>query len=87
MDQDTLDLLALTLIPGFGVTRLNRLFKKGYTANALLNMSRAELRSLSLPPEIQVYIASGCPKREADKTSTLAQKKGIQISLYYLIMN
>ena len=79
MDQDTLDLLALTLIPGLGVTRLNRLIHKGYTANALLNMSRAQLRGLGLPAEMQVYIASGCPEREADKASALARKKGIRI--------
>lgn len=79
MDQETLDLLALTLIPGLGVSRLNRLISSGRKAGDLLRLSRSGLEKLGFSPEIQVFIASGCPAKEAEKALLLAEKKGIHL--------
>jgi DNA processing protein len=79
MDQETLDLLALSLIPGLGTTRLNRLVATGQTAGEILQLSRNDLGKLGFSLELQVYIASGCPMKEAEKAATTAEKKRIRI--------
>jgi len=79
MDQDTFDLLALTLIPGLGKTRLNRLVTQGRKAGEILRLSRSELGRLGLSVELQVYIASGCPSKEAETAAKTAEKMGVEI--------
>jgi len=79
MDQETLDLLALSLIPGLGTVRLNKLMSSGRKAGEILNSTRSELRKLGLSLEIQVYIASGCPQKEAEKAANIARSKEIMI--------
>lgn len=79
MDQETLDLLALTLVPGLGTVKLKRLFDQGRRAGEILRLPRAELASLGFSLELQVYVAGGFPSREAEKAARTAEKKGIKI--------
>lgn len=52
--------LALTLVPGLGVSRLHQLLRRCGSALEVFKLSRAELRqSFQLAHEVQAFIAGG----------------------------
>lgn len=83
MDQTRLDLLALTLVPGLGVSRIHQLLKRCRDPSLILKWSRAELRRFGLAAESQIHIATGCARRDAEGEVRKAQEKDIQLITWF----
>lgn len=76
--------LALTLVPGLGISGAHQLIRRCGSPSGVFRLSRAELqRSFQLSPDIQSFIAGGCALRTAEKTMQDTQARKIQLlSLY-----
>lgn len=79
MEQQTQDLLALTLIPGLGAARLRGLLAAVAEPGELLSATRAQLRSLRLTTEEQYYLVRGYARRDAESACTQAERLGVAI--------
>lgn len=72
--------LALTLVPGLGVSRLHQLLRRCGSSLEVFKLSRAELgQSFQLAHEVQAFIAGGCALRAAEKVLQETRAKQIRI--------
>ena len=80
MKEETFHLLALTLIPGLGRSRLHQLIQGCGSPTEAFQLSGADLRRhFHLSPEIRGFIASGCALRAAENTLRDTRAKQIRI--------
>ncbi len=79
MNQKTLDLLALSLSPGLGTIRLNRLLMRIGGPAEILSLSARHLARLGLSAETRVYIKNGCARRDAENVVEYVEKHGIEL--------
>jgi DNA processing protein len=79
MREESLDLLALTLIPGLGCVRIHRLLERVAAPAELFRAGRVQLRALGLSTEIQYYILGGWARRDAETAAVEAERKGVRI--------
>ena len=84
MKEEVFHLLALTLVPGLGRSRLHRLIRRSGSPRDAFQRSPAELvRHFSLPRESQAFIASGCALRAAEDALKETRAEGIQVLSYF----
>lgn len=79
MQQKTYDLLALSLIPGLGNSRLSRLIGELQDPGELLRAPRVQLRALRLSTDEQYYLVNGWARKDADQALEKAAREGIEI--------
>jgi DNA processing protein len=79
MTQEVLNLLALSLAPGLGVSRLNGLLRRFGSPSEILKQPRKSLVSLGVALETQVYLASGSANRDAEEAVEMARRAGVRI--------
>jgi DNA processing protein len=80
MTDETLNYLALSLIPGLGTTRIHQLVGQTNGApSTLFKRSRAELKALALGPDITAWLSGGWALEAAQKTASETAEKGISI--------
>lgn len=83
MEKSTLDLLALSLVPGLGSATINRLLNELGSAGEILRAGRRQLQAYSLAPEAQSFILSGLAIREAEETVQKAERQSTHILTRY----
>lgn len=79
MNQKTLDLLALSLVPGIGTRSIYELIKRAGSASRVLQMSRSQLKKNGIGLESSVAICSGYARKEADKTVEKSRASGTRV--------
>ncbi len=79
MTQETLDILALTLIPGLGTARIRRLIDLLGSPGEVLRATRSQLRALRVPREARYYVSLGYARRDAEQTVRQCSELGVRI--------
>ncbi len=79
MEQKSLDLLSLSLIPGLGSSRMARLLRHVPEPGELFRMTRAELRAFGLSTDIQYYILGGWARKDAEAALKTAAEKEVRV--------
>ncbi|HLV01789.1 MAG TPA: DNA-processing protein DprA [Acidobacteriota bacterium] len=83
MDETRLDLLALTLVPGLGVSRVHQLLKRCRDPSQIVKWSRTELKRFGLGAEAQIHIVTGCARRDAEEALRKAQQQDIKLITWF----
>lgn len=76
VNQETLETLALTLIPGLGRARTARLLEFFGSPGEVLRASAATLKKLGVPHDARYYVTCGYALRDAEETAERVGRMG-----------
>lgn len=80
MKDQTLYCLALSLVPGLGLSRLHQMVRRCGSAGEVFKLGRSELgHRFQLPSEIQAFVAGGAALQAAEKTLKETRERKICI--------